>query len=114
MESQSKNINKCQKEIIENINTKSNDLKGINSEIEGLKKRMEATTKEIAGLQRSFGTKKLVSDVSVIVLFCLIRKDSYSKIQLNKFKMFLIISLKCKDIGSQIVFFCLGENSKNS
>lgn len=64
LESQLKNIEKCEKEIKEKINLKTNDLKCVNNEIDDFQKRIDKNKKEIDAATKSLTTKKQASDVS--------------------------------------------------
>nr|XP_037875454.1 uncharacterized protein LOC101745641 isoform X2 [Bombyx mori] len=65
LESQLKNIEKCEKEIKEKINLKTNDLKCVNNEIDDFQKRIDKNKKEIDAATKSLTTKKQASDLKV-------------------------------------------------
>ncbi|XP_050348542.1 uncharacterized protein LOC126772293 [Nymphalis io] len=59
-------VNKCQHEITEKINQKTNDIKCIDMEIEDFKKRIENNKKDLDVAKNSFGTKKQASAARTI------------------------------------------------
>lgn len=61
------NINKCHQEMIEKKNQKRSDINCIDVEIEDFKKRIDSNKKDIEAIKKSFGTKKQVSEVSLLI-----------------------------------------------
>lgn len=65
LEMQMDSINKCQQEIKEKTNQKTNDIKCMDTEIADFKKRIENSKKDIEVAKKSLGTRKQASDVSI-------------------------------------------------
>lgn len=57
-------IYKCNNEIFEKLNQKSNDLKFTNAEIESFTKKIEAVKTDTEAVKKSFNLKKQASAVS--------------------------------------------------
>lgn len=53
--------------MIEKKNQKSSDINCIDVEIEDFKKRIDSNKKDIEAIKKSFGTKKQVSEVSLLI-----------------------------------------------
>ncbi|XP_049872382.1 uncharacterized protein LOC126371180 isoform X4 [Pectinophora gossypiella] len=62
LEKQLEAINKCQVDMTEKINQKTNDLKSIDAEITGYKSRIEKTKKETESTRKQLSNKKIASD----------------------------------------------------
>lgn len=64
LESQLDTLNKHHVEVIDKTNQKKNDLKYLDMEITGFKKRIEDSKKETTATKNSLSSKKKASDVS--------------------------------------------------
>ncbi|KAM3957075.1 uncharacterized protein ACR2FA_008911 [Aphomia sociella] len=65
LEFQIENVNKCQQEISEKINQKTNDIKCIDMEIAEYKKRIENNKKDTEAAKKSLSNRKQTSDLKI-------------------------------------------------
>lgn len=63
LESQLDSIAKAQLEINQKITRKTNDIKSLNVEIDGIKKRIDANKKATEAVKKSIGPMKTASNV---------------------------------------------------